>query len=283
MLGATGMLGRPVAKKLLENGFDVSLLSRDPDRLSAFEGAKRLRGDVFDRESLLAAFEGREMVYLNLRQGDGPSAPQPETDGLRCVIEAAKEAGVRRIAMISALVMNYQGMNGFHWWAFDRKREATAILKDCGLEWTIFYPSTFMDNFLSSYRDGEKVMLVGRGKHPQWFIAGEDYGAQVARSFEMERAACREYPVQGPEPLLTEKAAEIFAANSPNRSLRITRTPLLLLRILGLFNRGLPDVCKIVEALNEYPEQFQSETTWNELGRPQTTMAEFARTAIEES
>jgi uncharacterized protein YbjT (DUF2867 family) len=168
-------------------------------------------------------------------------------------------------------------MNGFHWWAFDRKRESIAILKDCGLEWTIFYPSTFMDNFLSSYRDGDKVLLVGRGKHPQWFIDGDDYGAQVARSFALESAAGREYPVQGPEPLLTADAAEIFVQNNPNPNLRIKRIPLWPLRVAGLVSRNLADLWSIVEALNEHPEQFQSETTWAELGKPQTTMAEFAR------
>ena len=224
MLGATGMLGRPVARGLVRHGYDLAAMSRNPGSLAALEGATPVLGDIFDQDSLRRAFEGRDIVYLNLRQADRPSDPQPETDGLRNVIEAAKATGVRRIAMISSLVQNYQGMNGFQWWAFDRKHEAIGILRDCGLEWTIFYPSTFMDNFLESYRDGDKVLLVGKGKHPQWFIAGDDYAAQVARSFEMDAAANREYPVQGPEPLLTADAAEIFVRQNPN--LRIKRVPL---------------------------------------------------------
>jgi uncharacterized protein YbjT (DUF2867 family) len=279
MLGATGMLGRPVARGLVRHGFDLAAMSRNPGSLDGLDGLTPVRGDVFDQESLRRAFEGREIVYLNLRGGDRPSDPQPETDGLRNVVAAANATGVRRIAMISSLVQNYQGMNGFQWWAFDRKREAVGILKDCGLEWTIFCPSSFMDNFLESYRDGDKVLLVGKGKHPQWFIAGDDYASQVARSFVMESAAGAEYPVQGPEPLLTEDAAAIFVRNSPNRNLRISRIPLWPLRLAGVFSRKSADLWSIIEALNEYPETFEAEATWSELGRPQTTMEDFARRA----
>lgn len=118
---------------------------------------------------------------------------------------------------------------------------------------------------------------VGKGKHPQWFIAGDDYASQVARSFRMETAVGREYPVQGPEPLLTEDAAEIFVRNHPRENLRISRVPLWPLRIAGLFSRKHADLRAIIEALNEYPESFQSDATWKELGEPRTTMTDFAR------
>lgn len=282
MLGATGMLGRPVAVRLLREGFPLTVMSRKPATIVGLEGARRARGDVFDTDSLRSSFTGHDIVYLNLRQGASPSAPQPETDGLRNVIAAAREAGVRRIAMISSLVQNYEGMNGFHWWAFETKREALAILRDSGLEWTIFYPSSFMDNFLSSYREGASVMLAGTGKHPQWFIDGDDYGRQVARSFEMESAARRDYPVQGPEPLLPDRAAEIFVEHYTAEPLRIKRTPLWPLRLAGLVKPGLRDLWSIIEALNKYPERFQSETTWRELGKPETTLVAFARRASQE-
>lgn len=279
MLGASGMLGRPVARGLVRAGFRLTVMSRNPDSLPGLEGATRVRGDIFDRESLVRAFEGRDAVYLNLRAGDAPTDPQPETDGLRNVIEAARSTGVRRVAMISSLVQNYQGTRGFDWWAFETKREAVRILKGSGLEWTVFYPSSFMENFLESYREGNRIMLAGKSRHAQWFIAGDDYAAQVARSLEMDSAAGREYVVQGPEPLTTDEAARIFVENYTREPLRVSKLPLWPLRLGGIFNRRTSDLWHIVEALNEYPEEFGAETTWSELGHPRITVAEFARRA----
>ena len=31
----------------------------------------------------------------------------------------------------------------------------------------------------------------------------------------------------------------------------------------------------ICEALNKYPEKFESENTWNDLGKPSITLAEY--------
>jgi uncharacterized protein YbjT (DUF2867 family) len=283
MLGASGMLGRPVARGLLRAGFRLTVMSRNPDSLAGLEGATRARGDIFDRESLLHAFEGRDAVYLNLRAGNSPRDPQPETDGLRNVIDAAKATGVRRIAMISSMVHEYQGINGFHWWAFDLKRESAAILRDSGLEWTLFRPSSFMENFLDSYRNGNRIMLSGKSRNAQWFIAGDDYAAQVARSLDMDSAAGRDYAVQGPEPLTTDAAARIFVEHYRAETLRISRLPLWPLRLAGLVSRPMSDLWHIIEALNEYREEFRSERTWDELGHPRITLAEFARRASRSS
>ena len=49
-IGATGMLGKPVAKELIDSGFDVSMFVRDVNKAQAlFPGAKAERGDVFDK------------------------------------------------------------------------------------------------------------------------------------------------------------------------------------------------------------------------------------------
>jgi nucleoside-diphosphate-sugar epimerase len=54
IIGATGMLGKPVTEQLIESGFDVTVLVRDTDKAQAlFPFAKILRGDVFDRTTLV--------------------------------------------------------------------------------------------------------------------------------------------------------------------------------------------------------------------------------------
>ena len=84
-IGATGMLGKPVAKELINSGFDVTLLARDIDKTAAlFSGSKIIKGDVFDKASLNAAFTGMDAVYCNLSvlQTSKEKDLQPEREGI---------------------------------------------------------------------------------------------------------------------------------------------------------------------------------------------------------
>ena len=124
-IGASGMLGKPVALELLRAGFPVTLLARDEEKMQKlFPKTTIIKGDVFDIASLENAMKGQEIVYLNLSvaQSSKKNEPQPEREGISNIIEAAKRTGVKRIAYLSSLIKNYQGMNGFSWWAFQLKQ-----------------------------------------------------------------------------------------------------------------------------------------------------------------
>jgi uncharacterized protein YbjT (DUF2867 family) len=279
IIGATGNLGRPVAKELIAAGYEITVAARNPIKAADFGAAAVVEADLFDIGSLRKAFRGADAVYLNLAMtpDERPNGPHAETHGLRRVIEAAREMKIRRLTLLSSLVMNHQGHDGFDWWGFDIKHQAQRLLRESGIPSTIFSASSFFENFL--HRQGNKIPLGGKSKHPMWFIAGSDYGKQVARAFAIEGDEHRHYPVQGPEPFTYDEAARVFAANYPKEKLTTSTAPMLLLKTFGLFSRRWNNLANIVEALNEYPEQFVSQKTWEDLGKPQTTLAEWAKNA----
>lgn len=282
VIGATGMLGRPVTRALIEAGFEVTVVSRSPEAArDLFPNAAATPGDVFDAASIERALDGQDAVYLNLSvaPSERPDDPHTETDGLRTVIVAARQHGLQRIAYLSSLVKDYQGVNGFDWWVFDVKREAVRLLKGAGIPCTIFYPSNFMENFVHGFMQGSRLVLIGTSQHPMYFIAGRDYAQQVVRSFEVFGDEHREYVVQGPEAYHTEEAARVFAAHFAAADLRITRVPLGLVKFLGWFSQQSDYGAHIIEAINRYPETFQAQATWDELGRPTTSLAEYAQIA----
>ncbi len=91
-IGATGMLGKPVAAQLIQSGFDVTLLARDTNKTqSLFPKTKIERGDVFDKSSLINAMTGMDAVYSNLSvfQTSNEKDKQPEREGLDNIIAAA--------------------------------------------------------------------------------------------------------------------------------------------------------------------------------------------------
>jgi uncharacterized protein YbjT (DUF2867 family) len=147
-IGASGMLGKPVALELIRAGFRLTLLARDVEKMETlFPNIAVVKGDVFDIASLESAMKGHEIVYLNLSvaQTSKNSDRQPEREGIKNIIEAAKKTGIKRIAYISSLVKNYEGMNSFNWWSFQIKQAAVDTIKRSGLNYSIFYPSTFME------------------------------------------------------------------------------------------------------------------------------------------
>jgi uncharacterized protein YbjT (DUF2867 family) len=280
VIGATGMLGQPVTHELIAAGFDVAVVSRSPETARAlFPGATVVAGDVFDAASIERALEGQDAVYLNLSVAphERPDDPHTETDGLRTVIAAARKHGLQRIAYLSSLVKDYQGTDGFDWWVFDVKHEAVRLLNASGVPTTIFYPSTFMETIAHDFMQGRWLVLIGTSQHPMYFIAGQDYGRQVARSFEIAGDERREYVVQGPAAHRTEEAARTFADHYAAAHLYTIRVPLGVVKIAGWFSAQADYGAHIVEAINRYPETFGAQTTWDELGRPTTTVADFAR------
>jgi len=276
-IGASGMLGKPVALELLRAGFKLTLLARDVEKMQKlFPNAPVAKGDVFDIVSLEAAMVEQETVYLNLSvaQSSKKNEPQPEREGINNIIEAAKKTGIKRIVYLSSLIKNYEGMNGFNWWAFQIKHAAVNAIKKSGLNYSIFYPSTFMECLDKQMLQGTRIMLAGKSEAPMWFIAGKDYGVQVAWALKKAGDSNQEYVVQGLEPFTSDEAAKVFIENAKS-DIKIMRAPLAPLKYIGIFNQRMNYAYHICEALNKYPEKFESENTWNDLGKPSTTLAEY--------
>ena len=280
VIGATGMLGKPVARQLIADGFEVSLLARDVDKMQKlYPAAKIIQGDVFDKPGLITAMKNQDAVYLNLsiNQSSKDKHPQTEREGVDNILDAAKETGVQRIAYLSSLVHFYQGKNGFDWWAFRIKQSAVDKIKSSGITYMIFYPSTFMETYPYQTMIGKKVAQLGKSLMPMWFIAAEDYAKQVSRSFQNAGNENREYIIQGPAAYTFDQATKICIENYQKAKLKKMKAPAGLMKFLGAFNQKINYGWHICEALNKYPEKFGSENTWKELGEPVITLAEFAR------
>lgn len=278
VIGGTGMLGAPVTRALAEAGHQVSALVRRADAKLP-SGVRACVGDVFDAGALASALEGQEALYLNL-------ATQPteretdrlvEREGLRLILEAARTAKVKRVLALSALVMELQGQDGFDWWVFRVKQLAERAVLESGLTATVFRASSFMENFPGGMRQGNKLNLAGRALHPTWYLAGADLGRMVARSLELPQAGNKVFIAQGPEAVMPEDGAKRFIAAYQTEKLSLQKAPLAVLSFIGLFNRSMGFVSKMLGALNRYPETFRAQETWDALGAPKLRIEDFAR------
>lgn len=274
VIGATGMLGKPVTRQLVAAGHEVTALVRRADAALP-QGVRAVVGDLFDATSLVTAMQGQDAVYLNLatQPTDREAGPLAEREGLSTILAAMRTAGVRRVAALSALVAELNS----EWWVLRVKREAEKTLLESGLDVTLFRASTFMENLDGGMRQGAKLNLAGTAQFASWFLAGDDLGKWVARSLASPQKGTKVYFAQGPESVFTHDAAARFVAAYGKEKLTVQRAPLAVLSFIGLFSPALGFVAKLMGALNRYEDPFRAKATWDELGTPTTTIESFAR------
>ena len=284
VVGATGMLGLPVTRELAMAGFEVTALARKPEKARAKmpPGVRVIGADVERPETLVTALAGMDAVYVSLsttpdqtRQGFWT-----ESKGVEALVSACHAAKVGRIAYLSSLM---QRNSPTDWWVLQMKRQAVKTIQGSGLDHSIFYPANFMESLPLRMRQGQRIVLAGRPREGSYWIAGKDYATQVTAAFcRAEAGVNQEYVIQGPEKLTAEEAARSFVANYRAETLSVAKAPLAVFKMLGLFSPTMDYVRHISEALNTTPEPFDADLTWSELGRPSTTLIEFAETRSRE-
>jgi uncharacterized protein YbjT (DUF2867 family) len=141
LTGATGLVGRPLLRRLAASGTPVRCLVRDPRRL----GPDRVRvqialGDLADPQSFRNALRGVDtVVHLAATIRDQPRGSIEELNGIATwrMVEAAGRAGVGRFVFFTALGAS----------AHDRTRLlrakalAEAAVRDGPVDSVIFAPS----------------------------------------------------------------------------------------------------------------------------------------------
>ena len=104
LTGATGYVGGRLLSELVRRGERVRCLARNPGRLSVPAGVEVVSGDVTDRASLDAAFEGVDIAfYLVHSMGDAIEFEERERASAAHFAAAAEAAGIQRIVYLGGL------------------------------------------------------------------------------------------------------------------------------------------------------------------------------------
>ncbi len=105
--GATGYIGARLVPRLLDEGHEVRALARDPGKLSDVPWRDRVevaRGDLGNLDSLIAAFDGIDVVYYLVHSmGASKDFAAEEDRAVRNVVTAARRTGVRRVVYLGGL------------------------------------------------------------------------------------------------------------------------------------------------------------------------------------
>jgi len=215
--GATGNVGRELARELDAACVPFRVLARDPDRAAALPaGAERVRGDLGDPATLAPAFAGADRVFL-LTPGIG-------TDHVRHAVAAAQAAGVRHIVHLSSFNVLGDPMPAMGRWHHEREQ----VIRASGIPATFLRPGGFMTNafdWLPTIReDGYVLNPAGQGRYAP--IDPADIAAVAALALTGDGHQGKEYVLTGGETFtVAEQAAVLSAATGLCIEVREPATP----------------------------------------------------------
>jgi len=219
--GGTGFVGRSVARALVSEGHAVVLIARGHDQtcpsIQQLPNARFVAAGLDDTDQLAAAFAGCQAVAhcagINPQIG-AQTYQNVHIDGTRRAVEAARRAGVGKIALISFLRARPYCGSGYH----ESKWAAEEIVRGSGLDYTVFKCGVIygrgdhMLNHLShAFHTFPMFAFVGFTDQPIRPTAVADIARLVKASLTAGALSRRTVAVMGPETLTLRQAVRRVA------------------------------------------------------------------------
>jgi nucleoside-diphosphate-sugar epimerase len=208
--GGAGFLGLHLARRLLADGHEVRTLDVVALDDAALErGVEELRGDVRDPARARELVEGADVVVhaaaalpIRARRSEIFSV---NVDGTRRVLEAAREARVKRVVFISSTAVygvpklhpipEDAPLHGVGWYG-ESKIDAERACREVDVETVIVRPKTFVgperlgvfEILFDWIREGRRIYVLGEGSNRYQLLAVEDLVDAIMRCADADVA-----------------------------------------------------------------------------------------------
>lgn len=277
VVGATGMLGEPVARQLHEDGYTVRVLARNLQKAMAKLGNsfKFFKGDVEDPSSLEKALDGCYGVHINLR--GGPKAEdfeRVEHQGAANIAKVSAKMGVQRLTYLSGASVLEENL----WFSYVKaKLQAEAAIRESGIPYSIFCATHFMES-LPLYIRGNRASVIGKQPHRLHWLAANDYAKMVSRAFQLSEAANKRFFIYGPEGLtMLESLTKYCSIVRPE--VKASSIPFWLASLIGKvsFNAELQFITELMRYFEKVGEGGDPTEANKLLGTPTTTLEQWCK------
>ncbi|MDF5730363.1 MAG: SDR family oxidoreductase [Rhizonema sp. PD38] len=244
IIGASGTLGRQVARRAIDEGYKVRCLVRSPKKAAFLKewGADLVRGDLCDPQTLKVALEGATAVIdaSTSRPTDPLSIKRVDWEGKVSLIQAAVAAGVERFIFFSVLnAEKYPQVP-----LMEIKRCTELFLAESGLNYTILSLAGFMQGLIGQYGisilEGQPVWVTGESS-PIAYMDTQDIAKFAIRALAVKETENQTFPIMGTRAWSAEEIIKLCERLS-GKEARVTRMPVSVLRamrsLLRLFQWG---------------------------------------------
>lgn len=176
LLGATGSTGWQVLKKLVEEGHDIRVLVRNPQKLDISNVSLKsgsqvevIKGEVLDMEKLSESINGCDAIVSALGTGKENSYTEIYSEGGRKILAAMRFHGIKRLITITSGLIDMSDPStdnfflnriirpNFNKVYSDQTRWETILDDATDIDWTCVRPTYLVDKgFTGNYRVKEK-------------------------------------------------------------------------------------------------------------------------------
>ncbi|HYL86131.1 MAG TPA: NAD(P)H-binding protein [Candidatus Angelobacter sp.] len=240
--GGTGFVGRHLARELVARGQEAVLIARGKDRrdesIHRLPGTSFFAADLSDSQALIRAFTGCEAVAhcagIN-REIGAQTYQRVHIEATENVVEAARQAGVRKIVLLSFLRARPDCGSAYH----ESKWAAEEIVRGSSLDYTIFKAGVIygrgdhmLDHLSHALFTFPIFGLVGMKEKPVRPLAVEDLVTAILASIHDARLSSRTVSITGPEEITLREAVQ-HVGQVINRSPLYLPTPIAIQKIIA--------------------------------------------------
>ncbi|HIK31142.1 MAG TPA: SDR family oxidoreductase [Oscillatoriales cyanobacterium M59_W2019_021] len=234
IVGATGTLGRQIARRALDEGYAVRCLVRSFKRAAFLRewGAELVGGNLCYPDTLPPCLEGVTAIIdaSTAKLTDSLSVKQVDWEGKVALIQAAKAAGIDRFVFFSIIDNDKYPQVPL----MEIKRCTELFLAESGLNYTILRLGGFMQGLIGQYAipilDNQTVWITGQTA-PVAYMNTQDIAKFAVRTLSVEATENQIFPVVGSRTWSGEEIIQLCERLS-GRTAKVTRVPLEVLRVV---------------------------------------------------
>ena len=247
LFGATGNLGKHIAKELISNGYELTVVVRDPQKAKGLFDVKtkQVIADVCNKATLKDVCQDQEIVVSALGKSVSPNdktrAGFEEVDfaGNMNILEEAMKNGVKKFVYVSA----FHAEKYLHLTYFNVHHRFSEELKKSGIDYSIIKPPAIFSAFTDMMDMAQKGQLVtiGKGDKKTNPIFEGDLAKICVRSIAEKNKTIE----AGGRFIYTRKELNLIIQQEVDKSKQVRQIPLGLLKavlpLIKVFNRTLYD------------------------------------------
>ena len=247
LFGSTGNLGKEIAKVLIKEGYDVTLVVRSKEKASTIKNIsdKIIIANPCEKSNLSNCFIDQEIVISAFGKSVSPNDKSTssfyEVDflGNKNILEEAKKVGIKKFVYVSAFHSEkYQHLN-----YFKVHHEFSDLLIQSGINYSIIKPPAIFSAFVDMLELAKKGQLItiGDGNKKTNPIYEGDLATIIVHSILQKNLVLE----AGGKHIYTRKELNEIIQKAINPTKKIRHVPFFLfsiaLPLIKLFNKNTYD------------------------------------------
>ncbi|AFY70444.1 3-beta hydroxysteroid dehydrogenase/isomerase [Thalassoporum mexicanum PCC 7367] len=234
IVGATGTLGRQIARCALDRGLKVKCFVRNPQKAAFLKewGAELVVGNLMKPQTIDAALEDVDAVIdaATARANDSLRIRDVDWDGKVALIKAIEKAGIKRFIFFSIMHADRYP----HVPLMDIKYCTEKLIQATDLDYTILRPCGFLQGLIGQYAipilEKQTIWITGEAS-PIAYLDTQDIAKFAINALDNERTYRNTFAIAGPRawtPSEILRQCERFSGNTA----RTANMPIGLLRFV---------------------------------------------------